>query len=183
MIREFYRGLNFFLLLVLTVLICAFQSVILKSSLISWLELDLSLLMVVYIALHRSVFEGAILVLLIGRINEIHSSSPAGLIIIGYMFVYLLILFVRKLLLVGTSMSAIFLAMVGGLTWKLTYLLIAAQMGLFSNVWKNTLGFLIPYLLGLGIFSRSFFALLKKIDTATYVLEESEAKQLSGEDF
>jgi penicillin-binding protein 2 len=183
MIREFYRGLNFLVMVILALFISAAQAVVLKLNLISWLSLDLVLLMVIYLALHRQLLEGILLILLVARIAEIHSASPAGILTLGYLGVFISIWFVKRMLLVGTSFSSILLAMAGGLLWKIYFLMLAIHQGLFSNVWRNTLELLIPFLLGMALFSRPIFAFFKKVDTITNISQESEAEQLSGEDF
>ena len=74
MIHELYRVLNFFLVIVVGLLISSFQSVLLKIPVFAWLELDLLLLVVVYLSLHRQFIETAALILILGRIAEIHSA-------------------------------------------------------------------------------------------------------------
>ncbi|MGZ3705153.1 MAG: hypothetical protein ACXWP1_04145, partial [Bdellovibrionota bacterium] len=68
MIHELYRAANFLLVVLLCLLFSALQSVVLKLSALSWLELDLLLLVVVFLSLHRGFLEGACLILVIGRV-------------------------------------------------------------------------------------------------------------------
>lgn len=183
MIREFYRALNFILLLFLAIVLCAVQSVVLRLPVLSWLELDCLLLLVVYIALSRNLVEGTVLVLLISRIMEIHSASPVGVLLISYLFVYLAVLFTKEMFLVTSTVSSILLAMGAGLVWKIVYLFMASEMGFFANVWKSSLVWLVPYLIGLGLCSRPVFALLGKLDTYTYQPRGTDAGLLGGEDY
>ena len=183
MINEVYRGLNFLLVALLCLLLCAFQSVILKLSAISWLELDMLLLVVVYLSLHRGFIEGALLVALVGRIAELHSGAPVGILIGSYMAVFLAILFTKEVFLVGTSFSSIILSVTGGLIWKLAFLILAQRYGILSNVWRASLEYLVPFLLSLGVFSRVIFEMMRSIDVWTKMEVESEARRLTGEEF
>ena len=54
MIQEIYRALNFILVLLLCLIVCAIQSVVLKLSALSWLELDIILVVVVYLKIGRA---------------------------------------------------------------------------------------------------------------------------------
>lgn len=183
MINSLYRVLNIFLVTMLGLLLTSLQSVFLKIPTLSWLELDCILLIVVYLSLHRGLIEGTLVVLLLSRVLETHSGAPEGVLTICYLSVFLVLLFTKELFLVGTSFSAILLSMVGGFVWKLGFLILGLQLGYFSNVWKSSLQFIIPYMLGLAVFSRVVFSLMKLLDTFTHYDIASEDRQLSGEDF
>lgn len=164
MIREVYYLLNIFLILLFAVFACALQSVFLKLNFISWLHLDILLLIVVYLALHRNLIEGGMITVIIARLVEVNSGSPAGLMISCYLIVFLTTLFSREMFLLGTSVSTIILAMLGGLIWKLSLFLITAFLGILPDVWRSLLIFLIPSLIALGIFITPVFSILEKID-------------------
>lgn len=183
MIHELYRGLNFLIVALVCLLLAAFQSVVLKLPTLAWLELDMLLLVVVYLSLHRPFLEGTLLVLVIGRIAEIHSASPTGLLVASYLAVFLAILFTKELFLVGTSFSSIILAVAGGLIWKIAFLLLAQRYGVFGNVWFASIEFLVPYLLALGIFARPTFSALHRIDQWTQLNRDADARELTGEEF
>lgn len=183
MVREIYRALNFVIFLIIALLVCALQSVLLKIPVFAWLELDLLLLLAVYIGVYRPLWEGALLVLSFSRLAEVHSGSPAGLIAFSYVFVTCTIYFTKELFLFGTPFSSVLLGVIGGLLFKLCYLILAYRMGFIENVWFASIQFLIPYLLGLAVFSRPTFALCSQIDIWTNYRELSEAKRLAGEDF
>ncbi len=183
MINELYRVLNVVLLFLVGLLFCSIQSVLLKAPLVSWLELDLLLLMVVYLSLHRNLVEGCLVVIMLGRIIEVHSGSPSGLLITCYLAVFILILFTREMFLVGNTFSAIILAMASGLIWKIAFFILAREFGILGNVWRSSIEFLIPYLLGLGLCCRPIFELLQRVDYFTKYDRESESRQLLGEDF
>lgn len=182
MIHSLYRVLNIFLLTLLGIIICAVQSVLLKTPSLAWLELDCIVLVVVYLSLHRNLVEGTVVALILARLMEVHSGSPAGVLTICYLAVFLALLFTKEMFLVGTTFSSMWLAMVSGVLWKLSFLALGLQLGYFSNVWKSCLEFAIPYLLGLAVFSRPLFALLKKIDEITHYDIGAEDRQLSGEE-
>lgn len=183
MIQELYRVLNFFLVALLCLLLSAVQSVALKLPLLGWLELDLLLLVVVYISLHRSFLEGALLIAVIGRVAEIHSGAPVGILTACYLTVLLAILLTKELFLVATSFSSIILAVAGGVVWKVAFIILAQRYGILGNVWKSSLETILPYLLSLGFFSRPIFDLLRTIDQRTHVERDSEARELTGEEF
>ena len=107
MIHELYRVINFILVTLLCIVLCAVQSVVLKLSALSWLELDLLLLVVVFLSLHRGFLEGALLIIVIGRVAEIHSGALTGLLTACYLAVFLAILFTKELFLVATTFSSI----------------------------------------------------------------------------
>jgi hypothetical protein len=182
-IHELYRVINFILVTLLCIVLCAVQSVVLKLSALSWLELDLLLLVVVFLSLHRGFLEGALLIIVIGRVAEIHSGALTGLLTACYLAVFLAILFTKELFLVATTFSSIILAVTGGLIWKASFLLLAQRYGILENVWRTSLEYMIPFLLSLGIFSRPIFNIMRQIDQWTHVERESEARELTGEEF
>ena len=183
MIQEIYRALNFILVLLLCLIVCAIQSVVLKLSALSWLELDIILVVVVYLSLYRGFLEGATLILLIGRIAEIHSGSLTGLLTACYLAVFLAILLTKEMFLVATSFSSIILTLTGGVIWKISFLVLAQRYGILANTWKASLEFLLPFMLSLGVFSRPIFHLMRSLDQWTNIERESEARDLTGEDF
>ena len=183
MIHEFYRVLNVIAIVLFCLLVSAIQSVLLKLPSLHWLELDLLLLVIVYLSLHRGFVEGVFLVCIIGRIAEVHSAAPAGIILSCYLAVFLAILFTKEVFLVGTSFSAIILAVAGGLICKITFLALAQRYGILSNTWRSSLEYMFPYLISAGFFSRIIFDGLRRIDHWTKVDIDTEARELSGEEF
>lgn len=183
MIHELYRVLNFVLVTLICLFFAAFQSVALKLPVFSWLGLDALLLVVVYLSLHRSFLEGALLMLVIGRLAELHSGAPVGILTDCYLAVFLAILFTKELFLVATTFSSIILAVAGGLIWKIAFLILAQRYGIFGNTWQSSLEYLLPYLLSLGVFSRPVMELMRRVDQWTHVERDSEARELTGEEF
>lgn len=183
MIHELYRALNFFLVIVLCLLISALQSVVLKLTALSWLELDLLLLVTVYLSLHRSFFEGAALIIVLGRVAEVHSGAPTGILTACYLAVFLAILFTKEMFLVATTFSSIILAVAGGLIWKVAFFILAQRYGILTNAWRSSLEYSLPFLLSLGIFARPIFHLVRSLDQWTQMERESEARELTGEEF
>ncbi len=183
MIHELYRVLNFLAVIFICLIICAVQSVALKLSGLAWLELDLLLLVVVYLSLHRGFLEGALLIIMIGRVAEIHSGAPTGILTAAYLAVFLAILFTKEFFLVATTFSSIILAVTGGLIWKTAFLVLAQRYGILANTWRSSLEYTFPLLLSLGVFSRPMFNFLRSIDQWTHVERESEARDLTGEEF
>lgn len=183
MVREFYRVLNFVLFVVLALLLSALQSVLLRVSVLSWMELDILLLFVVYFAINRPLWEAALLVLIVSRVAELHSGSPAGMLSFCYMFVCLTLYCTKELFLFGTSFALVLIGILAGLLFKLSYLALAYHLGSLDNVWFFSLQLLLPYLLGMALLARPVFSFGVWIDTRTHYRELSEAKRMAGEDF
>lgn len=183
MIHELYRVLNFVMVALLCLLLSAVQSVALKLPIFSWLQLDLLLLVVVYLSLHRHFFEGVLLIAIIGRIAELHSGAPVGILTTAYLAVFLAILLTKELFLVASTFSSVILAVTGGLIWKIAFLILAQRYGIFENSWKSTLEYMLPYLLSLGVFSRLMLQLMHRLDQWTHVEKDSEAREMTGEEF
>ncbi len=183
MIQELYRVLNFFLVIVVGLLISSFQSVLLKIPVFAWLELDLLLLVVVYLSLHRQFIETAALILILGRIAEIHSAAPVGILTICYLAVHIAILLTREMILVATTFSTIILCVACGLVWKIMFLFFAQRYGFLDNAWKATLEYSLPYLLSLGVFARPMFEMMRQLDHISRVEKDSEARNMTGEEF
>jgi len=183
MIHEIYRVVNFVLVVVLCLFLSALQSVALKLGAFSWLELDLLLLVVVYLSLHRGFMEGAVLIIIIGRVSEIHSGAPTGILTACYLAVFLAILFTKEMFLVATTFSSIILAMAGGIIWKIAFLVLAQRYGILGNTWRSSIEFMIPFLLSLGVFARPIFNLVRSLDQWTFLERESQARELTGEEF
>lgn len=183
MIQEIYRFANFFIILLLGLVLTAVQSVFLKIPLLQWLELDLILLVVIYLSMHRHFFICFLLIVGLGRIAEIHSAAPVGIITIAYLAVFLAILFTKELVLMATSFSSIILAVAAGLVWKLAFIVLAHRYGILENTWKAILEHTLPFALGLGLFSRPVFEMMRKIDSITFVERDSKAREMTGEEF
>lgn len=183
MIQEVYRFANFFVVLLLCLVLAALQSVFLKIPLLQWLELDLLLLVVIYLSMHRHFFVCFLLIVAIGRIAEIHSSAPVGIITIAYLAVFLAILFTKELVLMATSLSSIILAVASGLIWKLAFVVLSHRYGILENTWRAILEHTLPFALGLGLFARPIFDLMRKIDSTTFMERDSEAREMTGEEF
>lgn len=183
MIQEIYRFANFFLVILLCIALSALQSVALKVPVLQWLELDLLLLVIVYLSLHRHFFVCFLLIVFIGRIAEVHSSAPVGILTIAYLAVFLAIILTKEMVLVATSFSTIILAVAAGVVWKAAFLLLAHRYGILANSWKTALEHLVPFVLGLGILSRPVFEMMRKLDHFTFVERDSEAREMTGEEF
>ena len=182
MINELYRWLNLFIILFASIILAAFQSVVLKLPIFSWLELDLLLLVIVFLSLHRTFVEGIFATIVLGRLVEIHSSSPVGIILTSYLAVFISIFFAKEMFLVGTSFSNIILSLAGGVIWKSVFLLLSFRYGLLSNTWVYTLEYTPPYLLSLGVFARPVFSGLRYLDRKTKMDHTLGENELSGEE-
>jgi hypothetical protein len=183
MIHELYRVLNFVMVALLCLLLSAAQSVALKMPILAWLELDLLLLVVVYLSLHRHFIEGVLLIAIIGRIAELHSGAPVGILTTAYLAVFLAILLTKELFLVASTFSSVILAVTGGIIWKMAFLILAQRYGILDNSWRSAVEYMLPYLLSLGVFARPVLDLMRRLDQWTHVDTGSEARDMTGEEF
>lgn len=183
MIHELYRVFNFLLVALLAIFFAALQSVFLKLPLFAWLELDLLLLIVIYLSLNRAFLEGTVLIIVIGRIAELHSGAPAGILVACYLAVFLALVFTKEMFLVASSFSSVILAVAGGLVWKISFLLFAQRYGILGNTWRASLEYMLPFLLSLGIFAKPMFELIRRLDLWTKMDRDSEARMLTEEEF
>ncbi|NUM87837.1 MAG: hypothetical protein HUU37_01400 [Bdellovibrionales bacterium] len=183
MIYEFYRALNILGVILIGAALAAVQSVFLKVFTLSWLELDLILLVVAYVSSTRSLLEGTVLVVVLSRIMETHSAAPSGVLLASYLGTFLLIHVGREILLVSGGFSSLLIALSAGVIWKAVFLLTSWHLDMISNQWRSMLVFAVPSLLGIGLFTRPVFALLRKLDDVTKFDREAEGRSLAGDDF
>ncbi len=172
--RELFHSLNIGILVLCGLLFCTIQSVLLRTPLLSFLNLDLVLLMVLFLGLKRPILEGTLLVVVISHFAEVHSGSPAGMLMSCYLLVYAATVLTREFFLMESGFSIILLGVSGGLLWKLCFLTLAYFMEILPNVWKPSILYIPPYLVALGLFTRPVFSMLLKIDRSTGMEEISE---------
>lgn len=172
--RELFHSINIGIIVLCGLLFCTIQTVLLRTDLLSLINLDLILLLTLYIGLKRPILEGTLLVLVISHFAEIHSGAPAGLLMSSYLFCYAATVLTREFFLMESGFSIILLGVSGGLLWKFVFLVLCYFMEILPNLWKPSLLYLPPYLVALGLFTRPVFSLIHKIDQLTGVEEPSE---------
>lgn len=171
--REIYHWLNVVALFVIALLICNLQTVLLKLPFFTWIGVDLILLLVAYLGLKRGLIEGTLITVVIGRIAEIHSGSPAGYVTSCYLVVFAVTVLTREFFIMESPFSIVVLGLVSGLTWKAAFLILAYRADIFENVWKTSLIVLIPHLVSQALLIRPMFNLLLKLDSLTGVGDQS----------
>ncbi len=167
MVKEVYQILNVLCYLVLAIIFCAIQTVLLKLPFFSWMQVDLILLLVTYLGLFKSITQGAILSLLIVHIVEIHSGAPVGLVLSCYSISFIVTLLTKDFFLLQGAFSNILAGVMSGLVWKLAFLGLAIYLGIFPNVWRPTLQFLIPFLVVEALLAKSVFSIGHSIERLT----------------
>lgn len=172
--RELFHSLNIGIIVLFGLLFCTVQSVLFRTQFLSFLSLDLVLLLVLFIGLKRPIIEGTLLVVVIGHFAEVHSGAPAGMLMSCYLICYAATVLTREFFLMESGFSIILLGASGGILWKVSFLILAYLMDFLPNVWKTSILYVPPYLVALGLFTRPLFSLMLKIDRATGIEEPSE---------
>ncbi len=172
--RELFHVLNIGIIILFGLMFCTVQSVLFRTQLLSFISLDLVLLLTLFIGFKRPIIEGVLLVVVIGHFAEIHSGAPAGMLMSCYLLCYAATVLTREFFLMESELSIILLGASGGVLWKISFLVLAYFMDILPNVWRASILFLPPYLVALGLCTRPLFSLILKIDRATGVEEPSE---------
>ena len=144
MIRILLRALNPLLLLLGMLLLIALQTSLFQSPPVSYFQPDVVLLAVVWMALRREFIEGGILTLIMAEIAEIHSSSPQGVLMLSLMAVFLALHFARRVLVIPTFSSLLFLTLWVSIGWRVFHLLVLGFLGLAGQQWIHTLSLALP---------------------------------------
>lgn len=165
--RELLFTLNLLLVFATGLFFCTIQSVLFHTRLLSWMHIDLILLLVVYLGMHRTPLVGGIMTIVISRMVEIHSGAPVGLLMVSYYGLFLSIIFVREFLLLQGSFSALMLSVIGGLIWKAIFAATAISIGIFDNLWIPYLQYFLPSILFVALLSSPVFRWMHYVDEIT----------------
>lgn len=174
MIRILLRSLNAPFLVLLSTIAIALQTSLFSSYPLMYLQPDVILLAVIWIALKRDFTEGGIVTLILANVAEIHSASPQGLLMICYMTIYLLIRLASKLLVIPNLPYLMILTMVASVVWKIAALIVVHLFGLSGNQWKHTLVLLAPGAMVTGAFGFWIYRGLEWFDLKTYKNKRAE---------
>ncbi len=109
-----------------------------------YLQPDVVLLGIIWLALKRGFVEGGVLTLICSQISEIHSSAPSGYFLVTYMCIYLLMRVYYRYFLLSNYPSLIALTLLTFVFWKLLGLGFLHLMGLSANQWQFTFSLLLP---------------------------------------
>lgn len=168
MTRILLRFFNFPGLVLLTLLGIAVQTSLFSFWPLNYLQPDIVLLVVVWMALRRGFAEGGVLTLVISDFAELHSAAPQGMFMITYMGVFLCVRGLARLVVIPNVHSLVMLTLFISLTWKLECLGILHLLGAGGNQWRHTLLYLFPGAVVEGMLSIVVYRALEKYDWATY---------------
>ena len=168
MLRIFLRLLNAPALILIVALGMAIQTSLFASQPLSYIQPDVALITVIWIALRRGFTEGGALTLILASIAESHSAAPQGVLLCTYMAIFLLVRISSRVLVLPHHTSLVLLAIACVVAWKLLLLAMVALLGGGSNQWRHTLLYLSPGAIVNGLLSFWAFRWLEKFDWATF---------------
>lgn len=180
--RILLRFFNFPGLLLLTLLAIAVQTSLFSFWPLQYLQPDVVLLVVVWMALKRGFAEGGILVLLISDFSELHSAAPQGLFFLTYMTVFLCVRALSRLIVIPNIHSLVMVTLFVSLFWKLECLGILHLLGAAGNQWRHTLLYLFPGAVVEGLLSIWVYRVLEKYDRATFKMSQGGHGSNASED-
>jgi rod shape-determining protein MreD len=180
MIRLLLSALNPPAFVLLAIIAVGVQTSLFASYPLMYLQPDFLLIAVIWCAMKRSFTEGGILTLIFGNIAEIHSSSPAGILLIAYMAVYLAIRLTAKLFVIPSLAHLIIVTLGASIFWKCSYMTVLYMMGLSANQWRHAVILLFPGAVMEGVIGIWLYRWLDRFDWITY--KNVKARQiLEGE--
>lgn len=133
----------------------------------NYLQPDLILFLVIWMAFKRSWLEGGVLTLIFAEIAEAHSTGTRGLFYITYMSIFMILRIMNKLLLFRNFQSLIGVTLFSSVFWKLASLAILYFLGYGAQQWKHTLSLLLPGALMQGVLGIWIYRMLERIDWIT----------------
>lgn len=182
MTRILLRFFNFPGLILLTLLGIAVQTSLFSFWPLNYLQPDVVLLVVVWMALKRGFFEGGMLTLIISDFAELHSAAPQGMFMITYMSVFLCMRGLARLIVIPNVNSLVMVTLFVSLFWKLECLGVLHLLGAGGNQWRHTLLYLFPGAVIEGVLSIWVYRGLEKYDGATYKSVRKENAALMSDD-
>jgi hypothetical protein len=168
MTRIVLRLFNLPGLLVLTLLGIGIQTSLFSFWPLNYLQPDIVLLIVVWAALKRGLWEGGWITLFVADFAELHSAAPQGMFLMTYMMVFLGVRGLARLIVIPNLNSLVMVTLFISLFWKLDCLGVLHLLGASSNQWRHTLLFLFPGAIVEGLISIWVYRGLEKYDWATY---------------
>lgn len=183
MTRILLRFFNLPGLILLSLLGMAVQTSLFSFWPLSYLQPDLFLIVAIWMALKRGLFEGGILVLIVSDFAELHSAAPQGLLMITYMTVFLGMRALARLIVIPNLSSMVMVTLFVSVFWKLECLGILHLLGAGGNQWRHTLLYLFPGAVIEGLLSIWVYKFLDQYDRATFKkINQEHANELSDDD-
>ena len=160
-----YYWLKIAAFLLLFLLMIAVQSVILRLPLISWLSTDILLICILYFAIKKNIIEGMSLSFILSYFAELSSLAPSGLILSCYMITYILTNVAKDFIQLQKSESLFPSLFFVCVTWKLSFLIIAAFIGNMEGTLQKTILVFPFYLMAQLLLTKPLFYIFHRIDS------------------
>ncbi len=169
-------------LIFLTLIAIGVQTSLFSFWPLQYLQPDIVLLVVVWLALKRGLFGGGLVTLIISDFAELHSAAPQGMFFITYMTVFLCMRGLSRVIVIPSINSLVMVTLFVSLFWKLESLGILYLLGAGGNQWRHTLLYLFPGAVVEGLLSIWVYRGLEKYDWATYKSSRKEDAALMSDD-
>jgi rod shape-determining protein MreD len=171
------RALNPLILLILTAIGVAIQTSIFTSAWsLHFLEPDVILVVVIWCALNRGFVEGGILTLILGEIAEIHSAAVAGIFMVTYMLIYLMLRGASRLFVIPDLYSVVIVTLGATIFQKTASMILLQLLGASPLLWKHTLLLLLPNAAVEGFLGYWLYRWLERFDLATFKSQQAERR-------
>jgi rod shape-determining protein MreD len=165
--RNFLRFLNAPGFVLMVALAVALQTTLFSTSTLRWIKPDFVLLSVFWVALRRSFTEGGILTLIFGRITELHSGSPQGVLSLCYLAVFLVTRLLIRIIVLPRISSLVLASVVLMAFWHGLHLSILHLFGLASHHWRHVFFQALPSMLVIAVVARPVFQVFDRFDFFT----------------
>jgi len=176
MIKLGLAYLNTPLILLLGLLGIGIQTSLFTTYPFNFLQPDVLLILVLWLALRRTFYEGGILTLLLAGAAESHSSAPHGVMLVAYMLVFLMTFGIRRVFVLPDLTTLVFVALGATLVWKTSTLVTLAFLGLGAQQWRHTAMYFFPGAVIEGVLALWLARGLERFDWVTY--KNPKARQL-----
>ncbi len=179
--RILLRMANAPLLYLMACLLVSIQSSLFLSFPLNWIQPDLLLALVIWVALKRGFIEGGVLTLLLGHLLELHSSSPQGTFMVSTMAVFLLVRLAAQIMILPNFQSWIRLTLVASIASKGVGLLVLVVLEKAGLQWKHTLIHLLPGAVTSAVAGTWIYRALDRLDHLTH--KDLRREQRLSDDF
>jgi cell shape-determining protein MreD len=172
--RLILRNLNLPILILLTAIAIALQTSLFASWPLRYFQPDFVLLVVIWCALHRKLWVGGLITLLIGEAAELHSSVPQGVFLVSYMAVYLLVRAADKLFQLPTENSMVKLTLFCSTMWRGCVMLTMVLLSGHRNAVKQMFVQVVPGAVMAAVFGIWVYRALARFDVLTFIDTNNE---------
>ena len=163
-----YSTLNFPLFLLLGAFCISVQTSLFQMYPLSYLQPDALLVIVIWYANKRSLWEGGVMTLLLAHMAELHSSAPQGLFYVCYMLIFLATFGFRHLTIIPYLSSIVSITFFASILWKLTHILTLLMLGEGLEQWRHTFALLLPGSVMNAVLAVWLFRWFDRIDWVTF---------------